>query len=361
MIQGLKAKLLKIITDVTPTQFRTQDIKSIVILRYDRIGDMIVSLPLCKALKQKFQNVEVTMIASTVNVCIAEEAEFIDKQVVKPYRLLDWLWMLLRLRMRKFDIAVDLNHAVTPHTLLAIRILNPKHVASPFKDGRWGVRGVELPLFDLMPPEHALKYARPISEIYLDIARLIDCPTQNCLPYPLRRYSRPLQIPSNYVVLNPTGSRTMMRFPDSDLSTIVVHVLTMNPELQVIIPTMPFDYQETLNRFHNVSRVEVLSPSPSILPLLPIIQFAQLVITPDTALVHIACAYGVPLIAVYSADEALFHQWKPYLNPAATVIRASDPKGLGGYSLIDLLQTVTEKLSRQILDENPIEPTKKTD
>ena len=107
---------------------------------------------------------------------------------------------------------------------------------------------------------------------------------------------------------------------------------------------MQSDYERLLSRFEVIPQVEVLSPSSSIKPLLPVIQFAQCVITPDTALVHIACAYGVPLVAVYSADEALFHQWQPYLNPAATVIRARDPKGLSGYSLADLLSSVTNKL-----------------
>ena len=344
MIQMIKATLLKIVTNVKPNPFGKQDIKSIIILRYDRIGDMIVSLPLCKALKLGFPTSKITMIASTVNACIAEECEHIDQTVIKPSRLLNWLWMLLSLRTEKYDIAVDLNHAVTPHTIFAIRILNPRHVASPFKDGRWGVKGTELSMFDLMPPEHTLKYARPISESYLDIARLINCPTQNCLPYSLRKHARPPQIPIHYVVLNPTGSRTTMRLPDNDLSTIAEHVLALNPLLHIVIPAMQSDYERLLSQFEEVPQVEVLSPSSSIQPLLPVIQFAQLVITPDTALVHIACAYGVPLVAVYSADEALFHQWQPYLNPAATVIRARDPKGLSGYSLADLLSYITAEL-----------------
>jgi len=344
VIQRLKATLLKIVTNVNPNPFRKHDIKSIVILRYDRIGDMIVSLPLCKALKLGFPNARLTMIASTVNACIAEECEFIDQTVIKPSRLLSWLWTLLILRNKGYDFAVDLNHAVTPHTIFAIRILNPKHVASPFKDGRWGVKGTELSMFDLMPSEHALKYARPISETYLDISRLIDCPTQNCLPYPLRKHARPLQSPTNYVVLNPTGSRTTMRLPDSDLSAITEHVLALNPLLHIVIPAMPSDYERLLDQFKEIPRVEVLVPSSSIKPLLPVIQFAQCVITPDTALVHIACAYGVPLVAVYSANEVLFHQWQPYLNSTATVIRARDPKGLSGYSLPDLLSSITQKL-----------------
>lgn len=345
MIRQIKAKLLKYITRARSRPFKHDSIKSIVILRYDRIGDMIVSLPLCKALKLGFPDVTVTMVASTVNACIAEESEFIDHTVIKPKLLFDWLRILLNLRAAKYDIAIDLNHAVTPHTILAIKIIKPNHVASPFKDGRWNVKSTEMPMFDLMPPEHDLKYVRPISETYLDIARLIGCPTNDCLPYPLRKYSRPHHIHGDFVVLNPAGSRTTMRLPDEDLFAIIEHVLTIDPFLRVLIPAMHTDHQRLLAQFADLPRVNVVSPTASILPLLPIIEFSRLVITPDTALVHIACAYETPVIAVYSGDEALFQQWRPYSNPYTSVIRSLEPKGLAGYSLPSLLSLISDELN----------------
>lgn len=340
----MKATLLKLITKVRPLPFRHDGIKSIIILRYDRIGDMIVSLPLCKALKLGLENVTVTMIASEVNACIAEESEFIDDTVIKPSRLFNWLRTLLILRARKYDIAIDLNHSVTPHTILAIRIIKPKHVASPFKDGRWGVTGTQMPMFDLMPPEHELKYARPISQTYLDIARLIGCPAEDCFPYPLHKHTHPHQFQSNFVVVNPTGSRKPMRLPDRDLFAIIKHLITLDPSLCIVIPAMQDDYADLFALFNDIPEVKILSPTRSILPLLPVIQFSRLVITPDTALVHIACAYGTPLVAIYSSDEALFQQWRPYVNPNTSVIRSKEQKGLAGYSLPTLLSSISNQL-----------------
>ena len=135
-----------------------------------------------------------------------------------------------------------------------------------------------------------------------------------------------------------------MRLPDGDLFAIIQHVLATDPFLRVLIPAMQADYDGLLTQFVDLPRVKVLSPTASILPLLPIIEFSRLVITPDTALVHIACAYETPLIAVYSSDEALFQQWRPYSNPNTSVIRSIEPKGLAGYSLPSLLSLISNEL-----------------
>ena len=345
MIQKLKATLLKFITNVKPYQFEKAKLNKIVILRYDRIGDMIVSLPLCKSLKTGLPNSEITMVASAVNAPIAVSCEFIDRTLIKPQAFLSWIKCLLSLRVERPDLAIDLNHAVTPHTIFAIRIIRPRHVASPFKDGRWGVKGSDLPLFDLMPTQHPKKYSRPIAETYLDIARHIGCPVIKCLPYPLPRYSRPLTLSSQYMVLNPSGSRCSMRIADSDLICILAHIQSQISDVRVVIPAMPQIYAHLKELVADLPNADVFPPNDSVEPLLPLLQHANLVVTPDTALVHIACAYRTPLIAIYTSDQALFEQWRPLSHPNARVIRSPQPKSIDGYPRETLLSAISTALS----------------
>ena len=150
-----------------------REIESIVIFRYDRIGDMVVSLPLIKELKTRIPQAKLTVITSQSNDCIAKLSPFIDETIIKPQSFFSWLLILNRIRKRKNLLVVDLNHSLATHTLLATIFIRPSHATSPYKDGRWGVKGTELEIFDLMPPEHPQKYNRPISMIYLDIAQHI--------------------------------------------------------------------------------------------------------------------------------------------------------------------------------------------
>jgi ADP-heptose:LPS heptosyltransferase len=342
MIVRSKGKLLKWITNVKTYPFDRRQIKKIVILRYDRIGDMIVSLPLCKALRAGMLGAEIMIIASEVNACIAQDSSFIDRTVIKPKGLFKWINCLLSIRSERPDLVIDLNHAVTPHTIFAIRIMRPKHVASPFKDGRWGVLGSDLKLFDLMPKQHPKKYCRPISKTYLDVAKIIGCPTKNCLPYPLPHYQNKSKYTRPYVVLNPSGSRKTMRIGDDCLLRIARFLSRETPDWSIIIPAMHENWSSLRSLYSNSSNVTVLDPSPTVRPLLPLIQFANIVITPDTALVHIACAYKTPLIAIYTSEQELFEQWRPLDNENARVIRSGNEKSLDGFSVTELLRAISE-------------------
>ena len=345
MFNQLKATLLKHITDVSRAPVSLQSLSHIVVLRYDRIGDMIVSLPLCKAIKSSLPNCKLTMIASASNACITESSEYVDTTIIKPAHIFAWVKVLLRLRSTNPDLVIDLNHSVAPHTIFAIRIIGPKHAATPFKVGRWGVAGHELKMFDVMPPQHHLEYRRPIAEMYLDIARELGLSTDGALPYPLPKTSEPCSFSKDYVVLNIAGSRTSMRIESNELISIVKHVERLNSDLMIYVPSMPDNVSTLKVIFENHSNVSILEPTPSITPLLPIVQYSKAVITPDTALVHIACAYSVPLVAIYTSDDALYEQWRPTNNPNAFVVRSREPKGLAGYSLPELLSCIERVLT----------------
>ena len=196
-----------------------------------------------------------------------------------------------------------------------------------------------------MPKQHPKKYCRPISETYLDIAKIIGCPTKNSLPYPLPHYESKNKHTRPYVVLNPSGSRKTMRIGDDCLLRIARFLSHETPNWRIIVPAMHENWAALQSLFSNISNVTVLDPSPTVRPLLPLIQLANLVITPDTALVHIACAYKTPLVAIYTSEQELFEQWRPLDNKNARVIRSAQEKSLDGFSVTELLRAISE-LSR---------------
>ena len=55
---------------------------------------------------------------------------------------------LLKLRKKSFDVCIELEHSVIPHAIFRLKIINPKKIISIHKDGRYGVKGSELQLYD---------------------------------------------------------------------------------------------------------------------------------------------------------------------------------------------------------------------
>ena len=346
-MKQVKAFLLKKLTKRKTIPFRAKEATSFVFLRYDRIGDLIVSLPLIKSLREGFPTTKMILLGSEANAPVGQYCELFDEIIIKPQgQLLSWILILWNLRRRQISVTFDLNHSVTPHTLLACLIISSKHVATPYKDGRWGVSGIDLDLFDLMPAQHTDKYNRPLAETYLDIARLLGCPVDSASPYPLK----PNYIGSyteKTIILNHRGSRSSMRLLDAHVLEIAKIIQNLRPSYMIQMVPELSDYNHIVNLTNDLPNVEVLPPSPTIIPVIEALKIAALVITPDTALVHIAAAFSKPLVAVYANAPVLFNQWKP-LNTAPTVtLFATNNNSLEGYSFEELAKAIAE-LSRDL-------------
>ena len=339
----LKAFLLKTLTKKKRTQFTPEDAKSFVFLRYDRIGDLIVSLPLVKSLRDSFPSTKMILVGSQSNAAVAEYCKLFDEIIIKPQgQLFKWISILWDLRLRKVTITFDLNHSVATHALIACLAINPKHAATPYKDGRWGVRGIELELFDLMPPRHEKGYSRPMAELYLDIARFLGCNTDTALPYPLKPNLKTNNAEQT-IILNHSGSRSTMRLHDGDLIKIVKMIRKIQPSYKVKMFPEDAENKRIKHLMKDQSNVDVMQPTATIIPVIEAIAVAALIITPDTALTHIASAFSKPLIAVYANEPALFAQWKP-LNTAPTVtIFSANNKTLEGYDSNQLLSAIKDQ------------------
>lgn len=341
MIQRMKAKLLRALCGHAKyAQINTDDLQSFVFLRYDRIGDLVVSLPLVKALKDRFPNANLSIIASKSNAPVAEYSNLFSSIEIKKTNMFAWIYQFWSMRKR-FDVVVDLNHSIAPHAILAILVLDPKHVASPYKQGRWGVKGSELRRFDIMPEASPTALHRPMSEIYLDIARLLGCAPLDTTPYPLDPNFVEHQT-NRTIILNHRGSRPSMRLRNDHLLEIVRSIKRLRPSYKVLMLPEKTDFYNIKRLMKDQNNVEVMKPTPTIVPVIEAVKIAALVITPDTALVHIASAFSKPLIAVYANEPTLFAQWKP-LNAAPTItIFSAYNKSLEGYNFQNLSLTIKE-------------------
>ena len=52
---------------------------SICLIRNDKMGDMILTLPIIKAIKDSNSNIQITVVCSNKNSFLCEEAPFVDE------------------------------------------------------------------------------------------------------------------------------------------------------------------------------------------------------------------------------------------------------------------------------------------
>jgi lipopolysaccharide heptosyltransferase II len=81
-----------------------EDIKRILLLRHDRVGDMVLSTPLFRALKTHYPGVSIVVVASESNHEVLKNNPWIDEILI--YRGI--LHFMRAVREKKFDMAIDL-------------------------------------------------------------------------------------------------------------------------------------------------------------------------------------------------------------------------------------------------------------
>lgn len=65
----------------------------------------------------------------------------------------------------------------------------------------------------------------------------------------------------------------------------------------------------------------VYEKTETVFDTIELIRKAKCVISPDTAIVHIASGFNKPLIAFYSQDEENFNHWQPNNSAPTHILR----------------------------------------
>ncbi len=88
-----------------------RDIQHIFCIRIDRVGDMALSTPVFRALKEAWPQARLTVLATPANAPILKNNPHVDEVIVYDRRvsLLEKMRRIRQLRSRRFDLAIDLH------------------------------------------------------------------------------------------------------------------------------------------------------------------------------------------------------------------------------------------------------------
>lgn len=344
----LKALLMRWICNKVGVKFSSEQVSSILVLRYDRIGDMVVTTPLFRALKNGFPNAEVSVLASQANAAVIKNNPNISQIYVFPKSIISRLTLLIRLRQRKFSLLIDLEHNLIWHQIIHTRLIGPKWVATSFKCDRYGVDAHSLTLYDVMAE---VEPDNPMVEIYLGISQALgvqrnksDDHYQLVLSKENLAYAQSyLDSKSFFVGFNFFGSKKGWEISDTDFYKLCTQVFATRLDLKVLV----FATSETLPRVKEiVARVAlpyitVVTPTSDVMDAAALISKLNLLITPDTSFTHIACAFNTPVVTINPKSDDVFRNWKP-IHPSARAkaIFSKEEKSLKGYLYRELKDAV---------------------
>lgn len=319
----------------------TVDIKSvrkILILRFDRIGDMIVTTPIFSFFKKHYPHITVGVVASTANAELLRHNKDVDKVYILSANWLRNLREMRQIRNEHYDVVLNFifNRTSTVGLFSYCVARNALKVGQGFEKHRFYFnKFLQLPrnsqhmtevlaryineVFGVSIPENELEYSIPLSE---------DClnSVENFLH---TFFNRTAAGRYHCVAVNLSAVDSERRISTEqahrimkELHTLAVPVVTIRGPQDKEMDT----FAKTLEK-EGLCRVFPYNRAATLLELAALVSKVGGVITPDTSLVHFAAAMKTPVLAFYTEKQD-WREWQPWrVRHISVVAKNSEPVG----------------------------------
>jgi len=341
----IKAYILRRFTRKKSIDFDIRKAKNILFLRYDRIGDMVITTPVFRELKLAYPEINITVLASKANQCVLLNNPYVDLVITNhKNNLLKDLPTLLVLRKEKFDVCVEFDHSVIPHAILRLRIIKPRKIISVIKEGRYGVKGDELKLYDYFTEKPKDTHFRDIWLNTLNPFGVTPKSKQYDLFCTDQQKGNAVDFLSQFqkkiiIGINLEGAVKGKKITSDKLEEICRGIYHINREVQIILLSSPKLYSNII-RISQKMNLPYVVPSyktVSVLDVAALIQNLQLIITPDTSIVHIASAFNIPIVSIHEKNNQSYHLFKPKSQNSRTVFSEFSDR-LDGYNIDKIIR-----------------------
>ena len=352
LIKTIKGLFLKSLTRSQIDSIDANEIDSVIFLKYDKIGDMVVCTPVFRELKQAYPHISISVLASNINKAILNNNPYIDNVYIYDNNWLNLLPILFKLRNRKFGVCFEFEAKVVTRAILITKVIKPKFVASVFKKyGRYNVEAKDLKIYDFYTKENKKDHWSDICLETLGIFNLkpksseYDIFINDDQRSIAKKFIQNLPPAKVKIGINLEGYSHSGEINSNDLSAICQGIHKKYENSLIIILSKPGDETKIEKLIKDMALNYVVSSYFSILEVSALISELDLVISPDTSIIHIASAFNIPSVSIYTANKNNYRLWAPksLLNKS---VFSNDKEAIQGYSVYDVIQSSLELIKK---------------
>ncbi|MFO7870645.1 MAG: glycosyltransferase family 9 protein [Kiritimatiellia bacterium] len=320
---GLQTMFLRAVTLprklTPPAPFKPEELESVLFVRLDRIGDMVLTTPMFQAVKNAFPDCTLQVLCAGYGAAVIENNPCIDRILALPDDRKSRREMLRTLRGQKPDLVIDPSLDVNPASALLSRRLSPKYSIG------FAVAGKET-LHSLPCP--AARENKHLTEHHEDLLQRLGCSARGTLP---RIYltddektaaqalieKHGLKPKDTIVALHPGGHYASQRwFPDRFAA--VADALIESPGVHILIFQGPGDSDDVAKIQKAMRGSPVVMPPMDFRSFMACLSMCDLLLCNNSGPLHIAAALGVPTVS--TMGPTLARRWWP-VGPNHIVLR----------------------------------------
>jgi len=313
----------------------------IAIIQLGRIGDLVLLTSAIKPIKNKFPNSKIYFIVGKSNYFVLENNPDVEKILILDKNPLKLIPFLIKFKTIKFDYYIDpKDHFSTESNLLA-RIANAK-IKIGFNDKNRNSKSFDIGIASDFENKN-LHFVERIGNILKHIgiysdenilrpSIFIDVAHQKIVNDFLQNKDI-----SNFILLNiSASSETRMWLPEKWIALI-----NAIKDRKIIIFSAPH-HSDTVAEI--CSKTNAIHFPPSKLMIISVlISKSDLVISPDTSVIHIASAFDIPVISLVGNISNNVVKFYPLSTKKEVILTKSKDDFVNTIEIEDVLKVYNEK------------------
>jgi ADP-heptose:LPS heptosyltransferase len=315
---------------------------AILMLRAERIGDVLVTIPIIRAVRRRYPLARVDILLTDANMHAAHAVSpWIDRVWVYHKRPVSALALIRKIRAERYDLLVDFQNGPSATSQLVARLGGAANVLGLLHE-----QPAHLTHAVPMPDRRRVHIVDRLGQLLLAFG--MD-PEREPLDLEYRlsesdRVQAAAQLQSvrssHRLAVNVSGRGTHKYWGRHRFIEAIGFVQRHYPQFGVVVCGAPGDAAE----------VEAIAAATGAarMPALPFQAFASIIhecdllLTPDTSIVHLAAAWKIPAVVLFRQDPHTL-PWVPYRSPHRAIVQAGPLAGIALERVVEALTQLIEE------------------
>lgn len=288
----------------------------VLFLRHDRIGDMILSTGVLRAIAEAHPSIQLDVLASPINAPVLRNEPYVHETlIVDRHKPRTWPRTFRELRLRRYDAVIDcMITAPSLTTLLLMLASGAKYRIGVARLGNDFAYTLKVPARE--SAEHLVdKLGALVTAFGLQPSALDLHPRVRLTAAERERGEhawrgdvddRPPTGPR--LLVNVSAGRPHTGWPDDRFVRVIRDVRARYASAEIVVVSSPRD-RARAGRIAAEGGARLVEDG-GIRDAMAIVARADLVFTPDTSIGHAASAFDVPAVVLYTSQYSKI--WGPY-------------------------------------------------
>ncbi len=316
----------------------------ILILLLGRIGDMILFTPFIDILKSKYPNCYIDIICSKHNYPIIQNNPNIHNLIVYTKNFGNHFSVLLKIISQKYDLYIDPKDHYSTESYIFSRIVRAKTKIGFTKNNKNN--------FDYKITKKSPLAKKHFSLKTMQAFKYLDIEIPNNPPKPI-------------LYENNSSKKYVEEFLENIPNQNIKIQINISASKEIRIWEMK-NWQEVIQNFKNNSIISfILTCEPkhkklaeqlsgsnlykfnarNISDIISLVKKCDIIVSPDTSIVHIASAFNKPIIALYTSNDQNFVSFAPLSDIKFTLFPPNESGNINNISVNRVVDSLNNLLN----------------